>query len=312
MTSTAQTRCDDRRPSHAGTATAAAVRGTRASGWCGRWPRRPCIAARAEPGLRGARDRRSRRSRSSIARAARARTRRAFPLLVGGRRRSSPSCACVLTAVTTHGVGDVLFTTPQFTLPQLLGGFTVGGTDRAPGRAAVARRGLRHRRRDGACSARSTRWSSHYELVQSTPRAFYELGLVVVVALAFVPSTLAAIARRPRSRPGPHRRARRAPRPAAPPDRAGPRARAGTRGHAGRVDGRARLRARRVRATRPRRRLVRASGRCSRSAARSSRSSASRAPSPRCSGSAAPSGSAPRSLLASSRHRAARATGRAA
>ena len=35
---------------------------------------------------------------------------------------------------------------------------------------------------------------SHSELVQSTPRAFYELGLVVVVALAFVPSTLAAIA----------------------------------------------------------------------------------------------------------------------
>jgi energy-coupling factor transport system permease protein len=34
---------------------------------------------------------------------------------------------------------------------------------------------------------------SHAELVQSTPRAFYEVGLVVVVALAFVPSTLAAI-----------------------------------------------------------------------------------------------------------------------
>jgi energy-coupling factor transport system permease protein len=34
---------------------------------------------------------------------------------------------------------------------------------------------------------------SHSELVESTPRAFFELGLVVVVALAFVPSTLAAI-----------------------------------------------------------------------------------------------------------------------
>ena len=34
---------------------------------------------------------------------------------------------------------------------------------------------------------------SHSELVQSTPRAFYEVGLVVVVGLAFVPSTLAAI-----------------------------------------------------------------------------------------------------------------------
>jgi energy-coupling factor transport system permease protein len=34
---------------------------------------------------------------------------------------------------------------------------------------------------------------SHSELVQSTPRAFYEVGLVVVVGLAFVPSTLSAI-----------------------------------------------------------------------------------------------------------------------
>ena len=34
---------------------------------------------------------------------------------------------------------------------------------------------------------------SHAELVQSTPRAFYEVGLVVVVGLAFVPSTLSAI-----------------------------------------------------------------------------------------------------------------------
>ncbi len=34
---------------------------------------------------------------------------------------------------------------------------------------------------------------SHSELVESTPRAFFELGLVIVVGLAFVPSTLAAI-----------------------------------------------------------------------------------------------------------------------
>jgi len=34
---------------------------------------------------------------------------------------------------------------------------------------------------------------SHSELVQSTPRAFYEIGLVVVVGLAFVPATLSAI-----------------------------------------------------------------------------------------------------------------------
>jgi energy-coupling factor transport system permease protein len=35
---------------------------------------------------------------------------------------------------------------------------------------------------------------SHHELVQAAPRAFYELGLAVTVALAFVPSTIAAIA----------------------------------------------------------------------------------------------------------------------
>ena len=99
----------------------------------------------------------------------------------------------LLTAVTTHGVGDVLFTTPQFTLPQLLGGFTVGGPIELPvvlqslaeGFAIVGVMAV-----FGAFNA----VVSHSELVQSTPRAFYEVGLVVVVALAFVPSTLTAIA----------------------------------------------------------------------------------------------------------------------
>src|SRR3954452_6215903 len=34
---------------------------------------------------------------------------------------------------------------------------------------------------------------SHYELVQSTPRAFHELGVVVTVALAFVPATIESV-----------------------------------------------------------------------------------------------------------------------
>ena len=55
---------------------------------------------------------------------------------------------------------------------------------------------------------------SHYELVQSAPRAFYELGLVVVVALAFVPSTIAAVVDVARSRPRAHRGPGRAARPA--------------------------------------------------------------------------------------------------
>ena len=148
----------------------------------------------------------------------------------------------LLTVVTTHGVGDVLFTTPQFTLPQLLGGFTVGGPIELPvvlqslaeGFAIVGVMAV-----FGAFNA----VVSHSELVQSTPRAFYEVGLVVVVALAFVPSTLTAIAdvrEADRARTGWTDRPAGA---AAPSARAGARARDGASGHARGVDGRARFRA---------------------------------------------------------------------
>lgn len=117
---------------------------------------------------------------------------RAFPLLVGVGVFFAVA-RTFLTAITTHGVGEVLFTTPQFTLPRLLGGFTVGGPidlhvvlqSLAEGFAIVGVMAV-----FGAFNA----VVSHSELVQSTPRAFYELGLVVVVALAIVPSTLNAIA----------------------------------------------------------------------------------------------------------------------
>ena len=98
-----------------------------------------------------------------------------------------------LTAATTHtGIGTVLFTTPSFTLPQLLGGFTVGGPVEAEILLQAAAEGfvvVGVMAVFGAFNA----VVSHYELVQSTPRAFYELGLVVTVALAFVPSTIQAI-----------------------------------------------------------------------------------------------------------------------
>jgi len=82
----------------------------------------------------------------------------------------------VLTVATTHGVGDVLFTTPHFGLPQLLGGFTVGGTvelqvmlqSLTEGFAIVGVMGV-----FGAFNS----VVSHSELVESTPRAFFELGL---------------------------------------------------------------------------------------------------------------------------------------
>ncbi len=116
---------------------------------------------------------------------------RAFPLLLAVGAFFAV-VRMVLTVVTTHGVGDVLFTTPHFGLPQLLGGFTVGGTvelqvmlqSLAEGFAIVGVMGV-----FGAFNS----VVSHSELVESTPRAFFELGLVIVVGLAFVPSTLAAI-----------------------------------------------------------------------------------------------------------------------
>jgi len=116
---------------------------------------------------------------------------RAFPILVGVGLFFAVA-RMVLTAATTHGVGDVLLTTPHFGLPRLLGGFTVGGPielavvlqSLAEGFAVVGVMAV-----FGAFNA----VVSHSELVQSTPRAFYEVGLVLVVGLAFVPATLAAI-----------------------------------------------------------------------------------------------------------------------
>ncbi|MGI8795506.1 MAG: hypothetical protein ACR2IR_02775 [Acidimicrobiia bacterium] len=98
-----------------------------------------------------------------------------------------------LTAATTHGsAGPVLFTTPDFTLPTILGGFTVGGPIGAPivlRAAAEAFVIVGVMAVFGAFNATV----SHYELVQATPRAFYEIGLVVIVALAFVPFTIGTI-----------------------------------------------------------------------------------------------------------------------
>jgi energy-coupling factor transport system permease protein len=98
-----------------------------------------------------------------------------------------------LTAATIHSsAGPVLFTTPDATLPNILGGFTVGG----PIGASIVLRAAAEAfvivgvmAVFGAFNATV----SHYELVQATPRAFYEIGLVVIVALAFVPSTIGAI-----------------------------------------------------------------------------------------------------------------------
>ena len=95
----------------------------------------------------------------------------------------------VLTALTTHAVGTVLFTLPEVTLPRIMGGFTLGGTIEkevvlqalVEGYAIVVLLGV-----FGAFNS----VVSHYELLGSAPRAFHEAGLVVTIAAAFVPSTV--------------------------------------------------------------------------------------------------------------------------
>jgi len=119
---------------------------------------------------------------------------RAFPLLV-----MTGVCFAglrvVLTALTTHTSGTAvttLFTLPQGTLPRGLGGFTVGGTIEAAVVAQAAAEGLAIIGILAAFGAFNA-VASHHELLGAAPRAFHEPGLIVTVALAFVPSTLTAV-----------------------------------------------------------------------------------------------------------------------
>jgi energy-coupling factor transport system permease protein len=116
---------------------------------------------------------------------------RAYPLLVGIAVVFA-ALRVALTALTTHGGPHVLLTLPSFTLPDWFGGFTVGSTIEAPIVAQAAYEGFVI---VGvvAVFAAFNAVVSHYELVQSLPRAFHELGLVVAVGVAFVPTTITAI-----------------------------------------------------------------------------------------------------------------------
>jgi energy-coupling factor transport system permease protein len=122
---------------------------------------------------------------------------RAFPILVG----LGVAFALLrvgLTALTTHSPTidgpppHLLFTLPSGTLPRILGGFTVGGTIEGDVVAAAAAQAFAVVGILGAFGAFNA-VASHHELVASTPRAFHEPGLIVSVALAFVPSTMAAV-----------------------------------------------------------------------------------------------------------------------
>ncbi|HUP84940.1 MAG TPA: hypothetical protein VM143_04645 [Acidimicrobiales bacterium] len=98
----------------------------------------------------------------------------------------------LLTVGTTHAGTDVLFRLPEATLPSVLGGFTVGGTVEGPVVARAAAEGWAIVGILAAFGAFNA-VVSHHELVHAAPRAFYEVGLAITVALAFVPSTLAAV-----------------------------------------------------------------------------------------------------------------------
>jgi energy-coupling factor transport system permease protein len=116
---------------------------------------------------------------------------RAFPIFLA-LGASFGLLRVVLTVATTHGLGTPIVTVPHLTLPRILGGFIVGGT--------IERQVLWQALADAlvivVIISVFGAWNavvSHHEVLQSTPRAFHELGLVVTIALAFVPSTLAAL-----------------------------------------------------------------------------------------------------------------------
>jgi energy-coupling factor transport system permease protein len=116
---------------------------------------------------------------------------RAFPVFVA-LGASFGLLRVILTVATTHGIGTPIATVPHVDLPRLLGGFRVGGTIERP----VLWQAIADALLIVVVIAVFGAWNavvSHHEVLQSTPRAFHELGLVVTIALAFVPSTLAAL-----------------------------------------------------------------------------------------------------------------------
>jgi len=118
---------------------------------------------------------------------------RAFPVLVA-LGVAFAAVRVVLAAATTHtGLGGtVLFTTPSLTLPGALGGFTVGGPVELAVILQVAAEGMTIVAIMAVFGAFNA-VVSHHELIGAAPRAFHEVGLIVVVALAFVPSTIESV-----------------------------------------------------------------------------------------------------------------------
>jgi energy-coupling factor transport system permease protein len=117
--------------------------------------------------------------------------RRAFPALIA-LGVAFTLFRVLISALTTHNGIDVLMTLPEFTMPRLLGGFTVGGSVEAGAVLYAFASGITLIGMLAVFGAFNA-IASHYELVQSSPRAFHELGVVTTVALAFIPSTIASV-----------------------------------------------------------------------------------------------------------------------
>ena len=98
----------------------------------------------------------------------------------------------VLLSLTTHGVGDVWFRLPELTLPRIMGGFTVGGTIEGDVVLQAAAESLQLVALLGVFGAFNS-VVAHYELVGLLPKAYHEVGLVISVALAFVPSVVTGL-----------------------------------------------------------------------------------------------------------------------
>lgn len=116
---------------------------------------------------------------------------RAFPVLVGV-GVAFGLVKVVLTVLTTHGSPGVLFRLPEVTVPDIVGGFDVGGTIESQVVAQAAMEALvivGVMAVFGAFNA----VVSHDELVASLPRTFHEPGLVLTVGLAFVPATISSV-----------------------------------------------------------------------------------------------------------------------
>jgi energy-coupling factor transport system permease protein len=101
----------------------------------------------------------------------------------------------VLFSVVTVGGGrgqTALLALPSYTLPALLGGVTLGGAVTAEDLAWGAVRGLRIWTLlviFGAFNA----LINHYRLLRLAPRSLFHVGLVVTIALTFVPQVIRAL-----------------------------------------------------------------------------------------------------------------------